>query len=87
MKHKTEIDGYKTMVELCEEIGNLRYDALADFLSLLDSKLSKDGVADFGRGRLKLGGALIEASEGIRKARDSIRTAWKISAPHMDLKG
>lgn len=87
MKHKTKINGYETMDELCEEIGNLRYDSLADFLKLLRDKLANDSDKDLKRGRQKLAAELFYASCRIKEASESIRTAWEISKPYIDLKG
>lgn len=55
MIHKTEIEKYKgTPNDLVEEIGNLRYDALTNFLDKLAQKIEEDGQKDANRGRLKL---------------------------------
>ena len=83
MKHKTRISGYKMMDELCEEIGNLRYDSLADFLKLLRDKLKNDSEKDLKRGRNKLAAELFYASCRIKEASESIGKAWGISSPHM----
>ena len=75
--HLETIDRYNgTMYELVENIGDLKYDALADFLQKLSEKLSRDSDGDVGRGRVKLAKELKEASEHISEA-------WRISKPFM----
>jgi len=80
MKHPTQInyDG-----DLVEDIGNLRYDALRDFLWKLKEKIERDGDADKARGREQLSGALYAASEFLDHAGECIQWAWEISEPHM----
>ena len=83
MKHNTRIAGYKMMDKLCEEIENLRYDYLGDFLKLLRDKLANDSENDLKRGRKKLAAELYYASCRIKEASESIERAWKISKPDM----
>lgn len=86
MDHKTDIREYEgEMLELCEDIGNLRYDALRELLCMLALKLSKDGNKDSSRKRMKLAHALWAASDKIKDASFFINQAWEISAPHMGL--
>ena len=52
MIHTSEVTRYAgTMDELVEEIGNLKYDALARFLELLAHKIEADGKKDESRNR------------------------------------
>ena len=45
MIHKDQIDGYEgSPADLAEAIGDLKYDALANFLALLAAKIEKDGL-------------------------------------------
>jgi hypothetical protein len=74
MKHETDLEG--GLPKLAEDIGNLRYDALAGFLRLLAEKLRKDSEADKGRGRPQLAKSLADAA-------DAIPIAWKISESHI----
>lgn len=76
-KHNTEIDDYD-MEALCEEIGNLRYDALVKFLRLLEKKLKDDSDADKERGRIRLSEALFEVGRMLRNASDFAGMAWDI---------
>lgn len=77
MIHKDNIDKYNgSMDDLIEDIGNLKYDALSDFLMKLSEKIEKDGNADFKRKRFKLAKELKQASV-------HINNAWIISKPFM----
>jgi hypothetical protein len=77
MIHKTKIEGYDLQT-LANEIGDLRYDALQEFLLCLALKLKKDSLKDNMRGRTKLANQLNEASNNIEKSVDSIEKAWII---------
>ncbi len=84
MIHRETIDGYSgTLAELADELGDLRYDALASFLRSLAAKLESDGNADAGRGRPKLAALLHGAAAGIRDAASEVDRAWGICARHM----
>jgi hypothetical protein len=80
MIHKTAIEGH-TLQALANEIGDLRYDALQEFLLCLALKLKKDSLKDRMRGRTKLANQLDEASNNIEKSADSIEKAWVICKP------
>lgn len=84
MIHKDEVENYRgSMEELAEEIGNLKYDALANFLTLLSEKIEKDGAKDAARGRTQLAGHLKYCSEKLKEAKVAIDKAWVISEPYM----
>lgn len=84
MKHPTQIKKYQgDLIELAEDIGNLRYDALENFLALLANKISKDGEADFNRNRPKLASKLYHAAESISQSAHDINEAWEVSKPHL----
>lgn len=76
MKHKTEIVYPDGLAGLAGDLGNLRYDALAEFLSLLAVKLAKDAEADMGRKRPQL-------ARYLRDASDSVDKAWRLCEPFM----
>ncbi len=85
MVHDTKIAKFAgTMEELAEDIGNLRYDALAEFLELLAAKIEKDGAKDASRGRVQLAGRLQACTESLREGKMAIDTAWKICKPYME---
>lgn len=84
-KHRSKIRKYDgSLLELATDIGDLRYDALADFLKHLSNKLREDGVADENRRRVKLSTTLYEASNFLGKAKIEIDESWKISKPFMN---
>jgi hypothetical protein len=84
MIHRESIERYPgTLAELADELGDLRYEALALFLRALARKLEADAAADAGRGRLRLAGALRTGAAGVSVAATEIERAWAISAPHM----
>ena len=76
MDHKTTIDYPGGLEALANNLGNLRYDVLADFLSVLSEKLEVDSFADEGRGRKKLSKALGAASL-------CVENAWRQCKPHI----
>lgn len=84
MLHKDEVENYSgTMQELAEEVGNLKYDALANFLDLLSQKIENDGMKDAERKRFQLAKQLQTCADSLREAKVVIDKAWKISAPYI----
>lgn len=77
MKHQNNIDYPGGFNQLTEDLGNLSYDALEEFLNKLSTKIAKDSKADKGRERLKLAKQLSFAAK-------HIGNAWKICKPHMN---
>lgn len=77
MIHKTSIDYEGGVKKLAEDLGDLRYDVLSEFLYALAAKLSKDGHKDKAAGRDKI-------SMEIHYAASSVQNAWKIAKPYMD---
>jgi NADH dehydrogenase FAD-containing subunit len=83
-KHKDHVEKYDgTIKELAEDIGDLRYDTLVEFLGHLSSKLKNDGIKDFNGGRENLADSLRIASVRIDFANQSVKEAWRISKPFM----
>lgn len=83
MIHKSHIEGYNGSMEiLAEEIGNLKYDALAEFLDLLAAKIERDGDKDRSRGQVKLANHLQSCSVKLTEAKLSIDKAWGICKPY-----
>lgn len=84
MKHKAHILSYQgTMQNLVDDIGDLRYDALAEFFDLLSKKIAKDSVADMGRNRPKLAGKLNEVAVLLSDAKLKTDEIWDICFPRM----
>ncbi|MFK7904257.1 MAG: hypothetical protein AB8B69_03985 [Chitinophagales bacterium] len=83
MVHKSQVEGYNGSMEaLVEEIGNLKYNALAGFLDLLAAKIERDGEKDKGRGRIKLAKQLEDCSGNLKNCKTSIEKAWVICEPY-----
>lgn len=80
MIHNTEIEGYN-LTDLAEQIGDLRYDALADFLKALSLKIEKDGQKDESRGRVKLATQLKKTANELQVCSENIQAAWVICEP------
>lgn len=84
MIHRSTLENYEgSFHQLAEELGNLRYDALAEFLQLFSEKLAKDSLADEKRGRAKLATCLAQASNHLGQSAQEIQKAWIISEPFM----
>ena len=84
MNHPESVAGYSgSLAQLAGELGDLRYDALAEFLREFSEKLRRDAEADQGRGRPRLAGHLSEASRALADAATHIQKAWDVSEPHM----
>ena len=86
MQHKEVVEKYDgSLEELANDIGNLRYDSLADFISLLSAKLNRDSEKDLNAGRKKLAHELHVASYRLSEVEESIINAWEISAPYTNI--
>lgn len=84
MKHPVEIEKYDgSLTDLAEDLGNLRYDALRDFLNQLAIKLYRDGMADFAADRRQLGEKLFLASISLEEVAELVHRAWVICEPRM----
>ena len=84
MKHKSWIKNYERDFEkLATEIGDLRYDALAEFLELLGHKIERDGQKDKSRGRVQLANNLQNAAKALIESAKNIKEAWRICEPYM----
>jgi len=84
MVHPDKVDRYSgTLDDLAEDLGNLRYDALGEFLRLLAAKIDRDAGTDEKRGRTQLSAALRNAAGLLAGAATDIQLAWRISEPHL----
>lgn len=84
MIHETKIKKYQgTLNDLAIDIGNLRYDTLAEFLDLLGKKIQEDGDKDLARGRAKLAKQLHDCSSCLEQSKKAVDEAWRISEPFM----
>ena len=84
MKHGDRVERFNgTLVELAEDLGNLRYDALAQFLSALSAKIEHDSNNDEQCGRRKLATALHDCAQHLTLSAKAIEQAWDICEPYM----
>jgi hypothetical protein len=81
MIHKTQILGF-ALDELAVKIGDLRYDALAEFLKKLAQKIEADAQKDGSRGRVKLATSLHNTAHGLAECSQQIKQAWVICEPY-----
>ncbi|MGD1937381.1 MAG: hypothetical protein ACFCA4_07500 [Cyanophyceae cyanobacterium] len=84
MKHTDQVKNYPgSHEELAENLGDLYYGSLAEFLHQLSAKLEKDGHADKGRGRSRLATELLACSQRLQEAAAHIDRAWEICEPYV----
>lgn len=84
MIHKDKIDNYNgSMEELAEDLGNLKYNALGDFLELLATKIQKDSNKDRSRARVKLAKQLDDCANHLNQSAEAAHEAWRICKPYM----
>ncbi len=76
MQHRTAVEYPGGLQQLATDLGNLRYDSLAEFLRLLSDKIEQDEGADLGRNRPRLAGHLHRAAVEISRA-------WQVCKPFM----
>jgi hypothetical protein len=81
--HKDYVNYEGSLDELVEEIGDLRYDVLEEFLNKLSNKLREDALTDCKRGRVQLAYHLNSAHYFTKFAKEQIKEAWRISKPYM----
>jgi hypothetical protein len=85
MAHTDHVTGWTgTPEELVTAIGDLRYDALAQFLALLASEISRQAVNDRSANRRILATRLQCVSDDLTAAQQGMQAAWKICKPFMD---
>lgn len=81
--YNTSIKYYPYLGLLAEEIGNLRYDSVEEFLHFLAAKLTKDSEADAKNGRLQVANNLMSAARFLEKSSIEIRKAWRVCKPYL----
>lgn len=87
MKHLNYIQKYDsgrgTLKELAEDVENMSYDAVAEFLTHLSSALYRRSKRDRNNDKNNLAEILDRASFNIDSAALNIIDAWKICEPYM----
>jgi hypothetical protein len=85
MIHRDHLpDVPRNLDDLAANLGDLRYDALADFLKALAAKMAGDACKDEARGRRQLATALHAVAAHLSAAEEDVRRAWAICKPYMD---
>lgn len=84
MKHPKTLKYSGGLEQLAEDIVNLRYDALGEFLGILERKFQESCDKDKDRGRVKLALELSHASYCMKMAKVAVDDAWKISRSYMN---
>ena len=88
MVHLDHVQNYDgSLAELAQELGDLKYDSLAEFLQLLSAKIAQDGAKDSARGRGKLAAHLHRCAEKLHEAANECHHAWTICEPFMKPSG
>ncbi len=83
-EHLTEVKDYpRSLKELANEVGFLRYKETAEFLEYLKENIKEQSIADFKRNRKKLSQRLEECSKHLENARKEMEEAWNICKPYM----
>jgi len=82
MKHKDYIEN-KDLGKLADELGDLKYDTLSDFLYYLSLKLENDFKKDKDKNRIKLSERLLNSSNYLLEASKEISLAYDICKPYM----
>ncbi len=86
MKHSKTIPGYNgDLQQLAEEVGDLHYSALEEFIVQLSNKLMLDSFADRKLNRPKLADSLGRASSQLLNAATFVGNANKISEPYQNI--
>jgi hypothetical protein len=81
--HPEKVRGFDSLDDLAREVGNLRYDSLAEFLGKLAQDIKQQAEADAKRGRPILSAALYQTADKIEDAKAYADKAWKISDHYM----
>ena len=83
--HPTTIDGFGNgMRMLADEVGDLRYKELAEFMYELGEKLRFDSRKDKEAGRSQLAFVLERSASHIMIAHKKIESAWRICEFYME---
>ena len=83
MIHKSHIEHYPDAKILAEEIGNLKYDSLANFFQELSNKFLRDAKADSYKGRKKLAKHLDALYSHSQSMKFEAEKLWEICEPYM----
>lgn len=82
-RHTKQVGGIADMKLLADGVADLHYEAFAEFLNYLASRLASDAIKDAEACRYKLATELTEASHDLDKVFHHIESAWQLSKPFM----
>ncbi len=81
--HLVHVAGWNNSIqELVKAIGEMRYDALAEFMQLLSEEFDRQADADEARGRNKLANELKIIADNVSSAKFGLDIAWCICEPY-----
>lgn len=84
-KHTTTIKGWNgSLEELANEICNMRYDAVSDFVGYMRNEFERQAASDRSKGRKKLSSKLFGAVIKLNETMILFYDAWDICKPHME---
>jgi hypothetical protein len=84
MKHTDNVKNYPgSLADLARDVGNMRYDSVAEFLQSLGDDFMRQAEADRARGREKLASQLEATANELYHAKDKMQSTWKICEPYM----
>ena len=83
-KHPDHVVGWNGSLEdLARSVGNMRYDKVAEFITLLIAEFSAQAEADLAKGRKDLRASLKALAETLGEAGVLTRRIWKVCKPYM----
>lgn len=86
-KHSLSVEKYSGSLEdLAEDVKNLRYDKVAEFLGYLAAQVKQEADKDLADGKTKLAAKLYLASNYLSRSQEELDSAWKICKPYMENK-
>lgn len=85
-KHPLVLKGYSDLQEAAEEVENLRYDKVVEFLGHLSQALDRRAASDRASGRPVLARQLERASYKVMRASVEMAEAWSICRSKMRTK-
>jgi len=88
MQYPDHVEKYSgSLADLARDIGNMRYDSLADFLNHLGDDLIRQATADKAGGRIKLASQLEKTAKELYKAGKKMLSVWEVCKPYMKRSG
>jgi len=82
--HRKDVLGQNDMKHLAEDVGNLHYESLFQFLYHLSKKIEEDSIKDYQAERKKLASLLQYLGMSIYESSLRAEKVWKLVKPHME---